>query len=195
MRSSHAIATWLFERLGLDVALIGDLLEECERGRSAIWYWRQVLIAVWIGIWVAIREHKVLALRAVATGFAIEFLFVFLWELLGPELAMFSIMQWMTQVSVTLLTQAATGWIVARTHRAHQVPMVLVFLICILFFYACYTFSSASMLLVGSIHEPRVRPYLAMYLVTIFLAIVGILLGGAFGARPKRSELADPKTA
>ena len=195
MRSSHAIATWLFERLGLDVALIGDLLEECERGRSAIWYWRQVLIAVWIGIWVAIREHKVLALRAVATGFAIEFLFVFLWELLGPELAMFSIMQWMTQVSVTLLTQAATGWIVARTHRAHQVPMVLVFLICILFFYVSYTFSSARMLLVGSINNAEFRPYLAMYLVTIFLAIVGILLGGAFGARPKRSEEADPKTA
>ena len=77
MRSSHAIAIWLFEHLGLDVALIGDLLEECERGRSAIWYWRQVLIAVWIGILVAIRDHKLLALRAVATGFAIEFLFVF----------------------------------------------------------------------------------------------------------------------
>ncbi len=41
MRSSHAVAIWLFERLGLDVALTGDLLEECQRGRSAIWYWRQ----------------------------------------------------------------------------------------------------------------------------------------------------------
>ena len=195
MRSSHAIAVWLFERLGLDVALIGDLLEECQRRRSAIWYWRQVLIAVWIGIWAAIRDHKVLALRAVATGFATEFLFVILWERLGPELAMFSIMQWMTQVSVTLLTQAATGWVVARTHRAHQVPMVLVFLICILFFYASYTFSSARILLVGSINEPRFRPYLAMYLVTIFLATVGIVLGGIFGARLKRSEESDPKTA
>ena len=72
--------------------------------------------------------------------------------------------------------------------------MVLAFLICILFFYASYTFSSARMLLVGSITEPRFRPYLAMYLVTIFLAIVGILLGGVFGARPKRSEGVDPKT-
>jgi hypothetical protein len=76
--------------------------------------WRQLLIAIWIGIWAAIGDHKALALRAVSTGFAIEFLFVFLWKMLGPELAMFSIMQWMTQVSVTLLTQAATGWVVAR---------------------------------------------------------------------------------
>ena len=195
MRSSRAIAIWLFERLGLDDALSGDLLEECKRRRTAIWYWKQVLVAVWISIWGAIRDHKVLALRAVATGFATEFLFTFLWEFWGPELAMFSIMQWMTQVSVTLLTQVATGWVVARTHRAHQVLMVLVFLVCILFFYMSYTFSSARILLVGSIHEPRFRPYLAMYLVTIFLATVGILLGGIFGARPKRSEQADPKTA
>ena len=32
MRASHLIAIWLFERLGLDVALTGDLLEECKRG-------------------------------------------------------------------------------------------------------------------------------------------------------------------
>ena len=45
MKSSQAIANWLFERVGLDVALSGDLLEERERRRSAIWYSRQVLIA------------------------------------------------------------------------------------------------------------------------------------------------------
>jgi hypothetical protein len=114
MRLSHAIAIWLLERLGLDVALTGDLLEERARGRSAIWYWRQVLVAIWVGISVAIREHKVLALRAVATGFAIESLFIFLWNR-APELPMlFSIAWWMIQFSVTLLTQVATGWVVAR---------------------------------------------------------------------------------
>jgi hypothetical protein len=195
MRSSNALAIWLSERLGLDVALTGDLLEEGERGRSAIWYWRQVLIAVWIGIWVAACEHKVLAVRAVATGFATEFVFVFLWEFLGPDLPMFSTMQWIVQVSVTLLTQAATGWAVARTHRGRQVPMVLLFLISVLFFYICCTFSSARILLVGSIENEELRPSLAMYLITIFMAIVGILLGGILGACPRRSAHADPKTA
>jgi hypothetical protein len=196
MRSSHALAIWLFERLGLDVALLGDLLEECSGGRSAIWYWRQVLIAVWIGIWAAIRDHKVLALRAVAIGFATEFLFIFLWDSLGPDLPMFSVMQWIIQLSVTLLTQAATGWVVARTHRAHQVPMVLLFLICVFFFYVSYSFSWARILLVGSINDPRFRPYLAMYLITIFTATVGVLLGGIL-AGPKKSLSAqtDPKTA
>jgi hypothetical protein len=194
MSSSHRIIIRLCERLSLDVALIGDLLEEYDRGRSAIWYWRQVLIAVGMGTWVAIRDHKLLALRAVAVGFATEFLFVFLWEFWALNLVIFSIMQWMTQVSITLLTQTATGWIVARTHRTHQLPMVLAFLICIFFFYVSYTFSSARLLLVGSINDPMFRPYLTMYLVTILLAIVGILLGGIF-ARPRRSAQADPKTA
>ena len=63
MRSSRETTVWIFERLGLDVALAGDLLEERACGRSAIWYWRQVLIAIWIDIWVAIRDHKVLAVR------------------------------------------------------------------------------------------------------------------------------------
>ena len=72
MRSSQAIAVWMFERLGLDVALAGDLLEECARRRSTIWYWRQVLIAIWIGIWSTIFAHKLLALRAVGTGCAVN---------------------------------------------------------------------------------------------------------------------------
>jgi hypothetical protein len=51
MRSSHATAVWIFERLGLDVALAGDLLEERARGRSTTWYRRQVLFAICTGIW------------------------------------------------------------------------------------------------------------------------------------------------
>jgi hypothetical protein len=190
MRLSHTIAIWLLERLGLDVALTGDLLEERARGRSAIWYWRQVLVAIWVGISVAIREHKVLALRAVATGFAIESLFIFLWNR-APELPMlFSIAWWMIQFSVTLLTQVATGWVVARTHRAHQIPMVLVFLVCFDIWLVCGNFSWLKMIMVDSIDQPRFRPYLATYFLTIFTATVGLLLGGILGARPKRSSQA-----
>ena len=69
MRSAHATVAWVFDRLDLDIALLGDLVEECER-RSAIWYWRQVLFAVWAGMWSAIRDHKVLALRSFTGGAA-----------------------------------------------------------------------------------------------------------------------------
>lgn len=84
MMSPDAFSFWLFEYLGLDVALAGDLLEERERGRSAIWFWRQVTIAVCVAVWAPIRDHKLMALRAVAAGFATEYLFIFAWKYLSP---------------------------------------------------------------------------------------------------------------
>jgi preprotein translocase subunit SecY len=42
-----SVATWLLKHLGRrNDALAGDLLEEYRRGRSAAWYWRQVLTAI-----------------------------------------------------------------------------------------------------------------------------------------------------
>ena len=41
------MATWLMRRAGPpDEALAGDLLEEYRHGRSKLWYWREVLVAV-----------------------------------------------------------------------------------------------------------------------------------------------------
>ena len=79
MRRSHAAAGWILERLGLDVALAGDLIEEYAAGHSAFWYWRQVLAAVWVGICGEILNHKVLALRAVAIGSAVNLAWLYLW--------------------------------------------------------------------------------------------------------------------
>lgn len=45
-----ALATWLLNWAARgNEALIGDLLEEYRRGRSAVWYWKQVLTAVVVG--------------------------------------------------------------------------------------------------------------------------------------------------
>src|SRR5215472_16471805 len=130
MRSSHVIATWMLDRLGLDGALAGDLLEERARGRSTFWYWRQVLIAVWLGIWHDIRNHRGLAVRAVATGFAMEYLFIYLWNTHGLDPAVLATMSWIANLSAVVLTQTATGWVVARTHRTLRIPIVVAFLIC-----------------------------------------------------------------
>jgi hypothetical protein len=48
-----ALGTWIVEHFtfGLtDDALVGDLLEETERGRSAAWFWRQVCSALATGL-------------------------------------------------------------------------------------------------------------------------------------------------
>ena len=131
MRTSHAITVWMFDRLDLDDALAGDLLEERARGRPTVWYWRQVLIAIWTGIWSTIFVHKLLALRAVATGCAANGVWFFLWMkflhlgLSFPPYAKAALMESIAYLLILLLTQTATGWIVARTHRSAAIPMVV----------------------------------------------------------------------
>jgi hypothetical protein len=60
MKSSKppAIATWLLEHFtakGNAKALAGDLSEEFCHGRSAGWYWRQVLVALFGSFWNKLR--------------------------------------------------------------------------------------------------------------------------------------------
>ena len=44
VKQPPAFATWLLKRAARgNEALVGDLLEEYRQGRSAVWYWRQVL--------------------------------------------------------------------------------------------------------------------------------------------------------
>jgi hypothetical protein len=192
MRARYTTAVWMFERVGVDVGLAGDLLEECSRGRSTIWYWRQVLIAVWISVWGAIFDNKVLVFRAVATGYAVNAVWLFLWRNflhLGlPERPTFSI-EAIAYLSILLFTQAVTGWIVARTHRSRAIPMVFVFVIWLVLWYLGGTFSEAS-----SIGPPQFGAYLAWYLAPISIEAVGLLLGAIVGAQPTPTRQPSPPT-
>ena len=200
MRSAHAIATWLFERLDMDVALLGDLVEEHER-RSAIWYWRQVLFAVWAGMWSAIRDHRVLALRAVATGFVMEYSLLFLWKHLtspfnGDGLPMMTIATWAWNLSLVVLTQTATGWVVARTHRVHRIAMVFAFLACFfLWYFGPQLFWAIRMLVDWDRIDPAVHPYVLYTLVYIFLAVFSVLFGGILAHPKKAPSTAHPGVA
>ncbi len=49
LRRPPAIPAWLLRRLVSNDALVGDLTEEFRRGRSAAWYWRQVVTAIVVG--------------------------------------------------------------------------------------------------------------------------------------------------
>jgi hypothetical protein len=46
-RAAPRLASWLLKRLGYEnEPLAGDLLEEFHDGRTAIWYWRQVMTTI-----------------------------------------------------------------------------------------------------------------------------------------------------
>ena len=61
------IATWILEHLTpghRNDALSGDLLEEFLSGRSANWYWRQVLAAIATASFREVRTHSPLLIFA-----------------------------------------------------------------------------------------------------------------------------------
>jgi hypothetical protein len=189
------IPFWLLERLGLDLALTGDILEESAQGCSAVWYWKQILTAISLAIWRALLDHKLLAVRAVAIGcatnYALMFVFEHFPEYLAPLTPNASIGTWISGLTLILVTQAVTGWVVARTHRAQAVPMVTAFAI-FLVLWAIVLGSADSylrMLLVDSFDQPRFRPYLLRYLAPIsaalFSELVGLYSGGILGAGRK----------
>ena len=189
MRYSHAIATWLLERSRLDIGLIGDLSEERENGRSAIWYWRQVLAAVAVSVWGDIRAHKVPMLGAVMTGVGVE---TVLWGLHNaflepwlPKGPMTSFRPWTANLLILAFTQVVTGWLIARTHRAWPAPSLVTFLASSLTWWAYQNFSLIGRLALDSIDQPRFRIYLLYHLSNILVATFGVLLGGLLSACAK----------
>jgi len=74
-RQPPPTATWVLQHCtpgNPNEAMLGDLLEEFESGRSAGWYRRQVLSAVAIGCLREVVSHRV------------ELLFAALWSMLAP---------------------------------------------------------------------------------------------------------------
>ena len=67
----RAVPTWFLRNLGLDDAVVGDLVEQYQSGRSTRWFCRQALIAAF----VMARKHAVLTIGAGVLGWVALWLF------------------------------------------------------------------------------------------------------------------------
>jgi hypothetical protein len=132
-----AAATLLLERLGpQDDGIRGDLTEEWQAGRSALWYWRQAIAAIVVAAVSDLRRHRLLVLRGVAVGWLATWVCRGLigrplnrllrgWVLDQLIFTLRShpfVMVWATDFSVwpgMMIVNLIGGWIVARWHREH----------------------------------------------------------------------------
>lgn len=109
-------------------ALLGDLSEEYQRGRSKIWYCLQILAAILVGSWKHIRAHKLIALRASLVGFASHALTSSATIAIHTGLSQGArIERYLIFQSLFVVSSLFVGWIVVRLHRAHGLTMVLAF--------------------------------------------------------------------
>jgi hypothetical protein len=130
------IAKWLLSHFGCspnNQSVIGDLDERYRQGRSYLWYWKQALQAIVASFLNEVWEHKLLAIRALLIGWVIKVTWIsifartygrppqrlFFYEGIDTSLLLFVI---------GVLTMMRSGWIIARTHRAHYRAMVLLFI-------------------------------------------------------------------
>ena len=84
MRRNEARAIVVMERCGVDESLIGDLVEQHRGGRSALWLWRQTVMAVAARVASAVQsDPTVVGVAAVVVAVALALPYVwmhFLWH-------------------------------------------------------------------------------------------------------------------
>lgn len=154
-REAPVVAKWLLKHFGSSPnndVVIGDLDERYRTsGRSRLWYWRQVLLAIIVSGFREISEQKSLTLRAIFTGWTLllggGFLFrtvvVYVNTILRLEYRWASLfVPAYPQLSAGVLIGlslalscsgwAGIGWILKRLYQPHQKAMVLAFITTVL---------------------------------------------------------------
>ena len=198
-RQPPQVATWLAQRLVSGPrreSLLGDLIEQYREGRSGIWYWRQVLIAILVGTMHDLAAHQMLAVRALAIGWALYYLFSFpvTWaggvaenwvshQVIVCEPDSFWCQFWRNQFSVELLIYVAaaiSGAIVARLHHKHWVAMLSLYAASVLLFECGMVVWMVSQ---SGPPEPISRFALIVANLTVVVRPLSIFVGGMWAAR------------
>jgi hypothetical protein len=138
---------WLLNQLGCspnNEAIIGDLDERYRQRPSRLWYWRQALIAIVSGFATLARNNRILAIRALAVGWGLIFLFTLALPLIlgilgghpagtGLLPASWTKVEWLyvqgwivpqadiyVFAAICCLFAFMVGWLVGRVNRPNQ---------------------------------------------------------------------------
>ncbi len=210
MKSSDPprVAHWLLERWASGPqreSLIGDILEQYQRGRSSTWYWRQTISAIAASLTAEVWQHKFLAVSVVALGAYLPDIYLYsrVWALVGrldrwwyPHL-IHSRLSWMvidpwayrlkpylwTSTIVWCAILAAFGWIMSHGRPRQRGLVTTLFLVSQIGLRVPFIWSSLTDWLRAP-GNPISFYSLIWYSIITFIAIpFSIMLGGSAGTR------------
>jgi len=205
MKSSKppVIATWILEHFRpgkVNEPLVGDLMEEFIRGRSAFWYWRQVVAAIVVSSCDEVRAHLLLAIKALVTGWIAEFM---LQVALGILLSRFDLWLPMHHKLIVVFGYSVaaslawlipwtpiwigSGWIVGGLYRSHLASMVMVFSASVLV-WKLLKLPWTIHLLFSAAGNSRFLPQLVVELLNLILPPAYILVGGLLAGISSRDS-------
>lgn len=193
------LATWLLPRLGVNESILGDLVERYPT-RSSTWFWRQALIAILVGALKDVRDHKLMSMRGIVSGFVILLLSILVATRSSP-LAGRWFWNWTVEHDLDTLRSlwfryglhlqlmtcagcAASGWTIGRFHRN---SLIVVYLVSVWLVNAAafYLLSAQLWLFVWQSVWVRRIPLMTL----LFVAMpISILLGGLYAARPAHDD-------
>jgi hypothetical protein len=182
-------AAWLLQHFGSspnNTEVIGDLAERYCSGKTALWYWRQVIIAIVVSAFDDIRTHKLLTLRAMIVGWCIYYFlglsavsFLVWFETKWPSLLNLGIA---LGPVVLLSIGTVSGAIIAILHRSNKRSLLLLFSLTVLLFWIRYSLSASVEDTGGFIY------WEAYFWLDNGLQTLGILVGGLLVSSPKSLE-------
>lgn len=175
-------------------ALLGDLREEFRAGRSASWYWRQVIAAVVAAFTSELRAHPLLAVRAMAVGWVTLRMFHLVTRqlplldwLLDPVIMAFGshpfVMVWATQLwfrPVEALGYLISGRLVGLSHPRHRTMAVLAFTLLAL---ALEAYKTAYLFWLGLVWVTGRPPYYWGLSIAFTALPLLVLVGGLWRSR------------
>jgi len=190
------LATWLLEHACFstsDGVIAGDLLEEFNRGRSAAWYWRQVLVAIVVGCTGEVRRHRVLAARAILITWAANYCALMLGREMLIELFRHRLLPYhplLAMWTICFLGGLASGLIVALLHRGYRNAMLLTGAAALL----GWALMAILFLKKGAFHAPLLQ-IAGATIIYYLVALTGFVIGGFFftpAPKPGAPPTGDP---
>lgn len=135
MRSARPpkVARWLLEHFGSspnNSAIVGDLDERYQHGRSRIWYGKEAQVALVMSFFQEVWGHKLLAVRALLIGWAVKETLLNILGVYGGRYLRFHYEPFVDGILfplIWIMAPMGTSWIIARTHRSHARSMVLLY--------------------------------------------------------------------
>lgn len=202
------LATWLLQRMTSGPrreSLIGDLFEQYRHRPSAMWYWRQAITTIVLGMGADLRAHPLLSARSLALGWALYLLcsVPVNWMTRASSEA---IVQWLSdtgrysywsvllagQLSGTLfvsLACIAIGFVVGRLHQDHSALVVVLAFSVLLFEYGMI----GVMFALSSDHPAMSRAALLLPAVLVISRPLSIVAGGLLSVREGGSLREAPR--
>jgi hypothetical protein len=167
-------------------ALLGDLIEQYESGRSRRWYWRQVILALVISAGREARTRKLQAIRAVIVGYLTgASLFYFTTSLAARFVGGYT--AYFVFLPLAFFSAAASGWIVRRSHPR---AMVLIWAgFCVVA--SVVAFAMYAWLPISDRMPAPILVFIAA--VDFIVAPLGVLAGGLWGSSGANDGLASPR--